>query len=104
MKKTSRALDSKPGLFGTILGAFLILYTIISVFMFVWALINSVKTAANFYIDPVGIPQEFRFQNFLDAKTGDLVIGYESNPVKQIVALCRIIKENDGENLYFEKT
>lgn len=44
------------------------------------------------------------FQNFLDAKEGDLVIGYESNPVKQIVALCRIIKENDGENLYFEKT
>lgn len=44
------------------------------------------------------------FQNFLDAKAGDLVIGYESNPVKQIVALCRIIKENDGENLYFEKT
>ena len=67
MKKTSRALDSKPGLFGTILGAFLILYTIILVFMFVWALINSVKTAANFYIDPVGIPQEFRFQNFFDA-------------------------------------
>ena len=44
------------------------------------------------------------FQNFLDAKEGDLIIGYESNPVKQIVALCRISKENDGENLYFEKT
>lgn len=43
------------------------------------------------------------FQNFLDAKAGDLVIGYESNPVKQIVALCRIVKENDGEKLYFEK-
>lgn len=43
------------------------------------------------------------FQNFLDAKVGDLVIGYEANPVKQIVALCRISKENDGENLYFEK-
>lgn len=43
------------------------------------------------------------FQNFLDAKAGDLVIGYESNPVKQIVALCRIIKENDGESLFFEK-
>lgn len=43
------------------------------------------------------------FQNFLDAKAGDLVIGYESHPVKQIVALCRITKENDGENLYFEK-
>ena len=27
------------------------------------------------------------FQNFLDAKVGDMVIGYESNPVKQIVAI-----------------
>lgn len=43
------------------------------------------------------------FQNFLDAKAGDLVIGYESNPVKQVVALCRITQENDGENIYFEK-
>jgi 5-methylcytosine-specific restriction protein B len=43
------------------------------------------------------------FQNFLDAKAGDMVIGYESNPVKKIVALCRITKENDGENLCFEK-
>ncbi len=44
------------------------------------------------------------FQNFLDAKAGDLVMGYESNPVKQIVALCRITQENDGKNIYFEKT
>ncbi|OON85764.1 restriction endonuclease [Oribacterium sp. C9] len=43
------------------------------------------------------------FQNFLDAKPGDLVIGYESNPVKQVVALARISQENDGKNLYFEK-
>ena len=43
------------------------------------------------------------FQNFLDAKPGDLVIGYESNPVKQVVALARIAQENDGKNLYFEK-
>lgn len=43
------------------------------------------------------------FQNFLDAKPGDLVIGYESNPVKKVVALARIAQENDGENLYFEK-
>lgn len=43
------------------------------------------------------------FQNFLDAKAGDLVIGYESNPVKQVVALCRITQGNDGENIYFEK-
>ena len=39
------------------------------------------------------------FQNFLDAKAGDLVIGYESNPVKQIVALAKISSEQDGEKL-----
>lgn len=43
------------------------------------------------------------FQNFLDAKAGDMVIGYESNPVKQIVAIAQIVRENDGENLYFKK-
>ena len=43
------------------------------------------------------------FQNFLDAKPGDLVIGYESNPVKKVVALAKITQENDGQNLYFEK-
>lgn len=43
------------------------------------------------------------FQNFLDAKAGDLIIGYESNPVKQIVALGRISAEQDGEKLFFEK-
>jgi len=43
------------------------------------------------------------FQNFLDAKPGDMVIGYESHPVKQIVALARVSAEQDGENLYFEK-
>lgn len=44
------------------------------------------------------------FQYFLDAKEGDLVIGYESTPVKQIVALAVVSKENDGEQLYFKKT
>lgn len=44
------------------------------------------------------------FQNFLDAKTGDNLIGYESNPVKQIVALGRITSEQDGQKIYFEKT
>ena len=43
------------------------------------------------------------FQNFLDAKAGDMVIGYESNPVKQIVAIAKISSEQDGEKLYFEK-
>ena len=44
------------------------------------------------------------FQNFLDAKPGDMVIGYESNPVKQVVALAKISVAQDGEKLYFEKT
>ncbi len=44
------------------------------------------------------------FQNFLDARPGDLVIGYESYPVKQIVALARISEEQNGTELRFEKT
>lgn len=44
------------------------------------------------------------FQNFLDAKAGDMVIGYESNPVKQVVALAKISVAQDGQKLYFEKT
>ena len=43
------------------------------------------------------------FQNFLDAKAGDMIIGYESYPVKQVVALARVNAEQDGEKLYFEK-
>lgn len=43
------------------------------------------------------------FQNFLDAKTGDMVIGYESNPVKQVVALCKVSVEQDGKEISFEK-
>lgn len=43
------------------------------------------------------------FQNFIDAKAGDMIIGYESNPVKQIVAIGRVSAEQDGEKIYFEK-
>lgn len=43
------------------------------------------------------------FQNFLDAKAGDMVIGYESTPVKQIVALMRVSSGQDGKNICFEK-
>jgi len=43
------------------------------------------------------------FQNFLDAKAGDMVIGYESTPVKQVVAIARIVREQDGNELWFEK-
>lgn len=43
------------------------------------------------------------FQNFLDAKAGDMIVGYESNPVKQVVAIGRVSAEQDGEKLSFEK-
>lgn len=43
------------------------------------------------------------FQNFLNAKAGDMIIGYEAYPVKQIVAIGRVSAEQDGERMYFEK-
>ena len=43
------------------------------------------------------------FQNFLDAKAGDMIIGYEATPVLKIVAIARVTAEQDGEKLYFEK-
>jgi len=43
------------------------------------------------------------FQNFLDAKAGDSLIGYESNPVKQIVSIGKVSAEQDGERICFEK-
>ena len=43
------------------------------------------------------------FQNFLDAKVGDIVIGYEANPVKKVVAIGRISQASDGKVIYIEK-
>lgn len=43
------------------------------------------------------------FQNFLNAKAGDKIIGYESNPVKQIVALGTVSAGQDGEKIIFRK-
>ena len=43
------------------------------------------------------------FQNFLEAKVGDKIIGYESTPIKQVVAILEVIKEQDEERIYFKK-
>ena len=43
------------------------------------------------------------FQNFLDAKVGDAVIGYESTPTRQIVALAEISRAQNGESIEFVK-
>ena len=42
-------------------------------------------------------------KDFIDIKVGDMVIGYESTPVKQIVTIFRVSAEQDGERIYFEK-
>ncbi len=44
------------------------------------------------------------FQNFLNAREGDIVIGYEATPTKQIVALLKVTRANDGQTIVFRKT
>lgn len=44
------------------------------------------------------------FQNFLDASEGDIVICYETNPVKKITTIARVSKANDGKKICFSKT
>lgn len=42
------------------------------------------------------------FKNFLAAKPGDIILGYESAPVKKVVARAKVVSRDDKE-LYFEK-
>lgn len=42
-------------------------------------------------------------KNFIEAKPGDVVIGYEATPVKAIVSICEISHEHDDERMYFKK-
>lgn len=44
------------------------------------------------------------FQHFLNAKEGDVVVGYESSPTQQIVALLVVSKANNGKTIVFKKT
>ncbi len=44
------------------------------------------------------------FRNYLAARPGDYIIGYEANPVKQIVALAQVTKIEEGKSLWFKKT
>lgn len=44
------------------------------------------------------------FQNFIDAKEGDCVICYESNPTKQILGLACVSRKSDGHTIEFVKT
>ena len=42
------------------------------------------------------------FQYFVDAKEGDMVIGYESTPTKQIVGRLTISRSSDGHSVAFK--
>ena len=44
------------------------------------------------------------FQNFLNAKVGDMLVCYESNPIKQVVALGEVTEIQNGQVLTFKKT
>lgn len=44
------------------------------------------------------------FQHFLNAKEGDVVIGYDSTPIKKVGGLLVISKVVEGEAIYFRKT
>lgn len=43
------------------------------------------------------------FQNFLDVKIGDLLIGYEAHPKKKIISLAKISQASDGHCIRIEK-
>lgn len=43
------------------------------------------------------------FRNFENAKIGDYVIGYETNPQKKAVCLLKIVEKVDNEKIIFEK-
>lgn len=49
-----------------------------------------------------GTPRRIH-SNFLAAKAGDVVIGYEATPTKKVVAICEISRDTDEKNLYFRK-
>ena len=44
------------------------------------------------------------FQHFLSAQEGDVVIGYEATPTKQVVGLLTVSQASDGKTVCFKKT
>ena len=44
------------------------------------------------------------FSNFVNAKKGDVIIGYESSPTQKILCLLEVSNACDGKSIYFKKT
>ncbi len=59
------------------------------------------RTSYTIYNDK-GNPRRIH-KNYLAARPGDPIIGYESSPTRRIVALCEVTREHDDERLYFHK-
>ena len=43
------------------------------------------------------------YQNFVDVKVGDILIAYESTPVKAVTGLCEITKKEEDNSFSFKK-
>lgn len=44
------------------------------------------------------------YQNFVDIKVGDILIAYESTPVKAITGICQVTNKEDDYSFSFKKT
>lgn len=70
----------------------------------IWSFSNIEPGAEQTYtvFTKTGTPRRIH-SNFIAAKEGDLVIGYEATPTKKVVAICEISRDTDEKNLYFRK-
>ena len=71
----------------------------------IWSITNIIVGGEQTYTlyNESGHPRRI-LQNFLSAKQGDIIVGYESTPTKQIVGLLEVSKANDGTSICFKKT
>jgi 5-methylcytosine-specific restriction protein B len=70
----------------------------------IWSLANMpLNSVQDYTLYNANGNQRRVFKNFINAKKGDKVIGYEATPTLQIVALLEIERDNDGKSIYFRK-
>lgn len=68
-KKSRMKLDKSSPLF-VILGFFLVVYTLVMISLFSYAFITSFKDLIGFIDDPVGLPKEWHWENYLTVLEG----------------------------------
>lgn len=87
MKRFTNNLKTKP--FKTsplfvVLGFFLVVYTLIMISLFGYALISSFKDLGGFIDDPVGLPKEWHWENYLRVLEGMAVSRGKGLPMAYI--------------------